>query len=316
LAIKRNEREYAVDPLFHKRSAIFDSGGAKGLLLNVLSSHNGYQLVFDASDLVDDSVEPISHAVGGEVEFELRKMLSSLLPPSWQDAEICPEYAERKKGSSVALQLLLASEPEPMDDDYVINDGHDFANVSIAPISTKAKEGDESSSDDEVDFGGPIIAQSTSIDIDHAPAPAWSYDGHDRDTYDPREEEPMVFGESSLLDARLQRIEQREMETENMAQPEMEYYEVADGPNAEYTYFNRDKLANWTGPEHWKHKSIKPNKKTAQDDEEYQDEEGNIIKTTSKSKGPRKQFRIDFNAPAPANLDELLTSAGTLHCNT
>lgn len=340
LTMKRNEREYAVDPLFHKRSAIFDSGGAKGLLLNVLSVHNGFELVFDASDMVDDSVEPVAHSVGGELESELRKLIQTVLPAHWQDAEICPEYAERKKGSSDALHHLLADEPDFMMD-VDRNDGdsgaahHQGAEMALA-TGFEQKEGEERGhSDDEenelvVNFGG-VSAKRSSLTGDgegassntaagaasEQPMHEWRFDGagggDDRDRADGGYDHE--FGDAALLDARLARIEQRETETENAGQPELEHYEVADGPNAEYTYFNRDKLANWSGPEHWKHKNMKAtsaSKRFAQDDE-YQDEEGNIIKaTTSKSKGPRKQFRIDFHSPAPSNLDELLAPAGTL----
>lgn len=333
LTMKRNEREYAVDPLFHKRSAIFDSGGAKGLLLNVLSVHNGFQLVFDASDMVDDSVEPVSHAVGGEVESELRKLLQTVLPAHWQDAEICPEFAERKKGSSDALQHLLENEPDFMMDLDSRDDRDDTTYHNQAPLAessnvltSESRMDAQDDSDDEeliVDFGvaprrssltGEGGDANANANAAGEPVHEWRYDGGGGDNDDRPDNE---FGEAALLEARLQRIEQRELETDNAAQPELEYYEVADGPNAEYTYFNRDKLANWSGPEHWKHKNMKAptaSKRFAQEDDEYQDEDGNYIKaaTTTKTKGPRKQFRIDFHSPAPSNLEELLAPAGTL----
>lgn len=325
LTMKRNEREYAVDPLFHKRSAIFDSGGAKGLLLNVLSVHNGFQLVFDASDMVDDSAEPVAHAVGGEVESELRKLIQTVLPAHWQDAEICPEYAERKKGSSDALQHLLENEPDFMmdvdDRDDRDDSTHHHQPMDLSTATTDAKltaaahEGDDSDEELEVNFGVPLKRSSLTGDTSTTagePVHEWRYDGGGDD--DRGDHNSGEFGDAALLEARLQRIEQREHETDNAGQPELEYYEVADGPNAEYTYFNRDKLANWSGPEHWKHKNMKAptaSKRFAQEDDEYQDEEGNIIKAASKSKGPRKQFRIDFHSPAPSNLEELLAPAGT-----
>jgi condensin complex subunit 2 len=346
LTMKRNEREYAVDPLFHKRSAIFDSGGAKGLLLNVLSSHNGFELVFDASDMVDDSVSPVSHAAHSEVEAEVRKLLATMLPANWQEAEICPEYAERKKGSSVALQQLLANEPEAMD----IDNPHDFAsdayetggpssasmtsasmavdgtNMAIgsaaiggATMGGAGGAGDDDSDEDlAVHFGAPPVSGAHDASASDYKPPAWAdyggYMDHGDDDRD-RDDGGVNLGGSSLLDSRLHHIEQLEQETDAIVQPDLDFYEVADGPNSEYTYFNRDKLANWSGPEHWKHKSLKTQTgakgkaSATHDDEEYQDEDGNIIKA-AKSRGPRKQFRIDFMAPAPQNLEELLTSAG------
>lgn len=305
--MKRNEREYAIDPLFHKRSAIFDSGGAKGLLLNVLSVHNGFQLVFDSSDLVDDSEAPTHHASGGEIESELHKLITAVLPSQWQESPICPEYSERKKGSSAELAQFIAEESYIMDTDDTSTYDHAMdIHPPSAPLGAASTAVAEDDSDDElrVTFGGgPANASANTTS-------AWQYDPVD----DGGADEHPGFEDVTYLDAQLNRIEERELATSALGQPDMEYYETTDGPNAEYTYFNRDKLANWSGPEHWKHKNIRTGKKgvAAGDDDEYRDEEGNIIKA-NKSKGPRKQFRIDFNAPAPANLEELLAPAGTFH---
>lgn len=330
LTMKRNEREYAIDPLFHKRSAIFDSGGAKGLLLNVLSVHNGFQLIFDSADLVDDSEDPVAH-VGGETESELRKLLTASLPTNWQDAEICPEFRDRVRsdGTTFEPQTIVLPDDDDYDDSSIrpqfaasshmdIDDGpsDDFG----APASSSAANNNAMQEEDDelvVNFGG---AASKSSVTDAPSASAWNYgpDGDDHDD-DDQGGGGADFGGGAFLEAQLNRIEQQEQETDGMAQPDMEYYETTDGPNAEYTYFNRDKLANWSGPEHWKHKNIKTAKKGASaqigDDDEYQDEEGNVIKA-AKSKAARKNFRIDFNAPAPANLEELLTPAGTLASTT
>lgn len=306
LVMKRNEREYAIDPLFHKRSAIFDSGGAKGLLLNVLSVHNGFQLVFDSSDLVDDSEAPREHATGNDIESELQKLISATLPSHWQDSPICPEYSERRKGSSDEVAQFIAEEESyhmDTDDSTAYDAGMNITYDAPAEPSTAAANDDD---DDElrVTFKGGSA--------NSAPAPnsssAWHYD--DPGAGDDHDDMPEIG--FNYLDARLNDIEEREDAAIALVQPDMEYYETTDGPNAEYTYFNRDKLANWSGPEHWKHKNIRSGKKgtAAGEDDEYRDEEGNIIKS-NKSKAPRKTFRIDFNAPAPANLEELLAPAGT-----
>ncbi|KAK6343973.1 hypothetical protein TWF696_007624 [Orbilia brochopaga] len=55
LQLKKFDLEFAVDPLFKKAAADFDEGGAKGLLLNVLSIDDQGRIVFDSSDDVKDS---------------------------------------------------------------------------------------------------------------------------------------------------------------------------------------------------------------------------------------------------------------------
>lgn len=78
ITLKKMDSDYAVDPLFHKMSAAFDEGGAKGMLLNNLSITDQYELVFDSSTPADsivtkkkdeqvepDSVYDISKLVNG-----------------------------------------------------------------------------------------------------------------------------------------------------------------------------------------------------------------------------------------------------------
>ncbi|DBA88599.1 TPA: hypothetical protein ACH3X1_004246 [Trebouxia sp. C0004] len=56
LNVKKFDLTFAVDPLFHKTSAQFDEGGAKGLLLNNLSVYHGCEIVFDSSEVPDQAM--------------------------------------------------------------------------------------------------------------------------------------------------------------------------------------------------------------------------------------------------------------------
>ena len=57
LNIKKFDLAFAVDPLFHKTSAQFDEGGAKGLLLANLSVYRGCEIVFDSMDVPEKAGE-------------------------------------------------------------------------------------------------------------------------------------------------------------------------------------------------------------------------------------------------------------------
>jgi len=57
LNIKKFDLAFAVDPLFHKTSAQFDEGGAKGLLLNNLSVYRGCEIVFDSMDVPEAAID-------------------------------------------------------------------------------------------------------------------------------------------------------------------------------------------------------------------------------------------------------------------
>ena len=50
LNVKTFDLEFDVDPLFKKTSALFDEGGAAGLLLNNIGVNAACQLLFDSSD--------------------------------------------------------------------------------------------------------------------------------------------------------------------------------------------------------------------------------------------------------------------------
>ena len=55
LNLKKIDLGFQVDPLFHRTSAKFDEGGAKGLLLNNLPTGQGCRVVFDSSDAQERS---------------------------------------------------------------------------------------------------------------------------------------------------------------------------------------------------------------------------------------------------------------------
>ena len=57
LNVKKFDLAFTVDPLFHKTSAQFDEGGAKGLLLANLSVYRGCDIVFDSMDVPEQAGE-------------------------------------------------------------------------------------------------------------------------------------------------------------------------------------------------------------------------------------------------------------------
>ncbi|PSC75846.1 condensin complex subunit 2 [Micractinium conductrix] len=61
LNVKKFDLAFTVDPLFHKTSAQFDEGGAKGLLLNNLSVYRGCEIVFDSMDVPESALDDVQH---------------------------------------------------------------------------------------------------------------------------------------------------------------------------------------------------------------------------------------------------------------
>ncbi|KAI8073920.1 condensin complex subunit 2/barren [Gongronella butleri] len=63
IANKKLEVDFSVDPLFKKTSADFDEGGARGLLLNVLSLDHDGKIIFDSSDAPPEQIEDMPGTV-------------------------------------------------------------------------------------------------------------------------------------------------------------------------------------------------------------------------------------------------------------
>lgn len=47
-----------MDPLYHQTSALFDDGGAKGLLLNNLGIYGGCHVLFDSLEVPGKQTQP------------------------------------------------------------------------------------------------------------------------------------------------------------------------------------------------------------------------------------------------------------------
>ncbi len=100
------EMQYEEDPLVKKASSAFDTGGARGLLLNQLSIYQGVTLVFDSGDAPQDvgrKGPPEDTAAMTEVGSDLRDQFA-LLMSRIGTAEICPEIKSYKSGASPALR--------------------------------------------------------------------------------------------------------------------------------------------------------------------------------------------------------------------
>ena len=83
LNVKKFDLAFAVDPLFHKTSAQFDEGGARGLLLNNLSVYRGCDIVFDSMDVPEAAIDESSSVQSGQATeaIDARLELDSALRP-------------------------------------------------------------------------------------------------------------------------------------------------------------------------------------------------------------------------------------------
>lgn len=141
LNIKKFDLAFAVDPLFHKTSAQFDEGGAKGLLLNNLSVYRGCEIVFDSMDIpeaaVDESSVSKEAPVGTDALVTLDAATIQLIsPPS--NARISPTLDD-------ILALLGAAAPPgaaAAADEFVRRVADNASSSSYSPFKLYTDVGD------------------------------------------------------------------------------------------------------------------------------------------------------------------------------
>lgn len=88
LNVERIDAAFAVDPLFHRTSAKFDEGGAKGLLLHNLPVRNGCRIVFDSTDATDTAPAPAQ----APAEAVPMAALAGLLPANGAEMHVAAEF--------------------------------------------------------------------------------------------------------------------------------------------------------------------------------------------------------------------------------
>lgn len=142
LNTKKLELAFQTDPLFHRTSAKFDEGGARGLLLHNLGVRNGLDLVFDSSEVSQpkSATAALPVALGG---------LYELVPSELAARHVCPELREFTSelccnADGVAVPPLAAAPSEeccdagledslPFDDDDDVQGPNDDEELGFDP---------------------------------------------------------------------------------------------------------------------------------------------------------------------------------------
>eukprot|EP00040_Diaphanoeca_grandis_P025280 m.139816 g.139816 ORF g.139816 m.139816 type:complete len:683 (+) comp30083_c0_seq2:78-2126(+) len=123
ITMDKLDLEFSVDPLFRKTSAAFDQGGARGLLLNHLTTQGLSELKFDSSD----STDPVAHAksvTSSPLDMDVVRELFPFAEINESKPQICPEFASFK-----------FSGWDPVTSKETINDGTNNG-IEVAPTQT------------------------------------------------------------------------------------------------------------------------------------------------------------------------------------
>ena len=111
LNVKKLEMAFAVDPLFHRTSAKFDEGGAKGLLLHNLPVRHGTELDFDSAKPPRDPdaapPAPAALPVG---------WLASVLPAASADGHVCTAFSTMWAAKERPVGWTSPDVPRPADE--------------------------------------------------------------------------------------------------------------------------------------------------------------------------------------------------------
>ncbi|KAK9866833.1 hypothetical protein WJX84_006304 [Apatococcus fuscideae] len=106
LNVKKFDIAFAVDPLFHKTSAQFDEGGARGLLLHNLSVLHGCDIAFDSTEVPDISVNV--HEAVPDVQVPLEGLQQQIAQGLGQNSAPLPDISP---SLTELLRLAGASPP-------------------------------------------------------------------------------------------------------------------------------------------------------------------------------------------------------------
>lgn len=196
LNVKKFDVTFSVDPLFHKTSAQFDEGGAKGLLLHNLHVHRGCQLVFDSSEVPDYENEEVNKQKHFAVDLSSMGSCLSDIRGNASDGQIAPltdslrvmlGHSTRAQAEDHAASIMLGVDTSqlPSTSTGGASEMHAFGTASLAEDDDEDDFGDayggfdDSGDEDSADMkekwaGSDREGQSMGVDIGSGhPAPGW-----------------------------------------------------------------------------------------------------------------------------------------------
>lgn len=234
------ETDLAVDPLFHKMSAAFDEGGAKGMLMNNLPVGPQGQILFDSSEFAED----LSTSSQPQVENT-----ESLDPQPYDITDLLPAEGVDDTGSICSAFLRFYCAKKRL---LSINESSSSATLdsSTFPTEESAAHTREDTFDDHTgcDFDyddsdlqnagtlGMFPTQDTTNDMptgrDDDDMNLFSGDEHSRRHSECSNITIAMAAQRGGLDL----VEAG----------------LSLNSNSSYTFFDASSLSGWAGPQHWR----------------------------------------------------------------
>lgn len=296
------DNNYEEDPLVRKVSSAFDTGGAKGLLLNQLSVYQGCTIVFDSGDAPEEAGRKYDDEDSAAVLEDVSdlkdcfgKMLARL-----EELEICPEITNYKlEGVRVRNDDGIAAQLEQMAPTQM---------QSWSPLPSQQPSQSQAASQSV-----PVVASLAPSSFDNDIGGAFDDYGDDDDLDDhPRDFDadgnivPSPVAPSGEGAVRLVPAAPGQARQQVTAQSYRQEGQVTDDlikallAGADDKGYYKPKSVNWTGPDNWNFK-VGPQMTRVEEKKQKTDADGAGATSTTaskKKKGADAQYFIDFTVPA------------------
>ncbi|KAF3914681.1 hypothetical protein AA313_de0205649 [Arthrobotrys entomopaga] len=323
LQLKKFDLEFSVDPLFKKAAADFDEGGAKGLLLNVLSIDEHGRIVFDSSDDVKDSI-PTEHPElvnvdGDEEDAQEDEEVEHMDAEDSMNITITEDNptGTKKKDKAAEAPLDLASlasrffpdldNIEELDvcpslKNFAMGDPNATLDIPFLKALTEKEEEEQAAEggdfdaggfDDDDDFGGGGFDIAMPGDAD-----ATAMYGQGGEAW-----ANQTMGGAALTPSKGSGpMRELDVDIEGEFDVNDNDYIVKLGAGREneqediLAYFDEALKKNWAGPEHWRIRRIK---------------EGTSKETAPRPRKEKTPFTIDFVTPDESldNVDQIFATS-------
>ena len=315
LQLKKFEVEFSVDRLFKKASAVFDEGGAKGLLLNHLAMDSSGRIVFDSSDDAEDATaeadtvrresgvtlsrEKANTAATGArgLEIDIDILGPRFFPDLTRldDQDICPSLKNFDLGDPAgSTDVPFLKAPEDWKQAKANAQSEDLGEKSGIFLDEDNAAGFD---DDDNDDDGVPSGFDAGVDADFGEGgEAWAKDAAVEARtrlHNQRHDIVREFSDKAgdgMGEGGFNADGDRYVVSLHRDKAEAGHQDIL-------SYFDNALQKNWAGPEHWRIRRMKDIAKTA-----------GSAPTKRKEKEP---FEINFLSPLDASLAELIYTPAT-----
>ncbi|KAL4534408.1 hypothetical protein Ndes2437B_g03686 [Nannochloris sp. 'desiccata'] len=329
LNVKKFDLAFAVDPLFHKTSAQFDEGGAKGLLLNNLSVYRGCEIVFDSMDVPEAAVDEAANTAISSAKVDL-DVVKPQLEAVLRRSRTVKSMEERLTPTLDDILSIIGSAPKntaAADADEFVRSVAEGVSAFDVPIAVVSPKGGSPASGAGFDVEGTEGADSAAAEMmqtEEAAAPyandddfGGGYDGGYDDYDDIQNQQQQYCAGGNGDDVEMTQQEgfalagEMPLASSSLQEDAISWLISAGNSNGTASgssYVTASK--GWAGASHWRYRAVPPGKDAVNGTGEDGDEDGvdNLEFGRSKKRGGggarKRNEPLDFVALMAKGAEE------------